>query len=43
MILFPSRPILEWNVRQRVKAITNVMFLEGEVKLTASQRFVRNI
>jgi 2-polyprenyl-6-methoxyphenol hydroxylase-like FAD-dependent oxidoreductase len=38
VILFPSRPVLEWNVRRRVKAITNVMFLEGHdvVGLTAT-------
>jgi 2-polyprenyl-6-methoxyphenol hydroxylase-like FAD-dependent oxidoreductase len=38
VIWFPSRPLLEWNVRQRVKAITNVMFLEGHdvVGLTAA-------
>lgn len=29
VILFPSRPLLEWNVRRRVKAIPNVAFLEG--------------
>ena len=29
VILFPSRPLLEWNVRRRVKVIANVMFLEG--------------
>jgi 2-polyprenyl-6-methoxyphenol hydroxylase-like FAD-dependent oxidoreductase len=28
-VLFPSRPVLEWTVRRRVKAITNVRFLEG--------------
>jgi 2-polyprenyl-6-methoxyphenol hydroxylase-like FAD-dependent oxidoreductase/ketosteroid isomerase-like protein len=28
-VLFPSRPLLEWSVRQRVKAIPNVTFLEG--------------
>ncbi len=28
-IYFPSRPLLEWNVRRRVKAIANVSFLEG--------------
>jgi 2-polyprenyl-6-methoxyphenol hydroxylase-like FAD-dependent oxidoreductase len=38
VIWFPSRPSLEWNVRRRVKAITNVMFLEGHdlVGLTAT-------
>jgi 2-polyprenyl-6-methoxyphenol hydroxylase-like FAD-dependent oxidoreductase len=37
-ILFPSRPCLEWNVRRRVQAITNVTFLEGHdvVGLTAT-------
>jgi 2-polyprenyl-6-methoxyphenol hydroxylase-like FAD-dependent oxidoreductase len=37
-ILFPSRPVLEWNVRRRVKAITNVLFLEAHdvVGLTAT-------
>jgi 2-polyprenyl-6-methoxyphenol hydroxylase-like FAD-dependent oxidoreductase/ketosteroid isomerase-like protein len=29
LVLFPSRPLLEWSVRQRVKAIPNVTFLEG--------------
>jgi 2-polyprenyl-6-methoxyphenol hydroxylase-like FAD-dependent oxidoreductase len=29
VIYCPSRPVLEWNVRRRVKAITNVVFLEG--------------
>jgi 2-polyprenyl-6-methoxyphenol hydroxylase-like FAD-dependent oxidoreductase len=28
-ILFPSRPLLEWTVRRRVKAIPNVRFLEA--------------
>src|ERR1700677_1618680 len=38
VILCPSRPVLEWNVRRRVKAITNVVFLEGRdvVGLTAT-------
>ncbi len=38
-ILFPSRPILEWAVRRRVKAIPNVRFLEGHdvVGLTATR------
>jgi 2-polyprenyl-6-methoxyphenol hydroxylase-like FAD-dependent oxidoreductase len=33
-----SRPVLEWNVRRRVTAIANVMFLEGHdvVGLTAT-------
>ncbi|MFZ1177473.1 MAG: FAD-dependent monooxygenase [Mycobacterium sp.] len=37
-ILSPSRPVLEWNVRQRVQAIANVTFLEGHdvVGLTAT-------
>ena len=37
-ILFPSRPVLEWNVRHRVKAIPNVVFLEGHdvIALTAT-------
>src|SRR5271156_3343522 len=37
-ILFPSRPVLEWTVRRRVKAITNVTFLEAHdvVGLTAT-------
>jgi 2-polyprenyl-6-methoxyphenol hydroxylase-like FAD-dependent oxidoreductase/ketosteroid isomerase-like protein len=37
-VLFPSRPVLEWNVRRRVKAIPNVVFLEGHdvVGLTAT-------
>ncbi len=37
-VLFPSRPILEWTVRRRVKAITNVTFLEAHdvVGLTAT-------
>jgi 2-polyprenyl-6-methoxyphenol hydroxylase-like FAD-dependent oxidoreductase len=37
-ILFPSRPVLEWNVRRRVQAIDNVMFLEGHdvLALTAT-------
>src|SRR6201999_4346354 len=29
VVLLPSRPLLEWSVRQRVKAIPNVTFLEG--------------
>jgi 2-polyprenyl-6-methoxyphenol hydroxylase-like FAD-dependent oxidoreductase len=29
LILFPSRPLLEWNVRQRMSAVANVTFLEG--------------
>jgi 2-polyprenyl-6-methoxyphenol hydroxylase-like FAD-dependent oxidoreductase len=29
VVLFPSRPLLEWNVRRRVKTIANVAFLEG--------------
>ena len=29
LVLFPSRPLLEWSVRQRVRAIPNVTFLEG--------------
>jgi 2-polyprenyl-6-methoxyphenol hydroxylase-like FAD-dependent oxidoreductase len=29
VILFPSRPLLEWNVRRRVMAIANVTILEG--------------
>ncbi|HSS24686.1 MAG TPA: hypothetical protein VLL82_09865 [Mycobacterium sp.] len=29
VIYFPSRALLEWNVRRRVQSITNVMFLEG--------------
>src|ERR1700756_1870684 len=29
LILFPSRPLLEWNVRRRMSAIANVTFLEG--------------
>jgi 2-polyprenyl-6-methoxyphenol hydroxylase-like FAD-dependent oxidoreductase len=29
VVLFPSRPLLEWSVRRRVKAIANVEFLEG--------------
>lgn len=28
-ILSPSRPVLEWNVRQRVTAIPNITFKEG--------------
>jgi 2-polyprenyl-6-methoxyphenol hydroxylase-like FAD-dependent oxidoreductase len=38
VVLFPSRPLLECNVRRRVKAIGNVMFLEGHdvVGLTAT-------
>lgn len=28
-IVFPSRPVLEWNVRRRVRGIANVTFLEG--------------
>lgn len=28
VVLFPSRPLLEWNVRRRVKAFPNVTFLE---------------
>jgi len=28
-ICFPSRPFLEWNVRQRVRAIPNVTILDG--------------
>src|SRR5580693_3128331 len=38
VILCPSRPVLEWNVRRRVQAITNVVFLEGSdvVGLTAT-------
>ncbi len=28
-ILFPSRALLEWNVRNRAKAMANVTFLEG--------------
>lgn len=37
-ILSPSRPILEWNVRQRVQAMPNVTFREGHdvVGLTAT-------
>jgi 2-polyprenyl-6-methoxyphenol hydroxylase-like FAD-dependent oxidoreductase len=37
-IFFPSRPLLEWTVRRRVQAITNVAFLEGHdvVALTAT-------
>jgi 2-polyprenyl-6-methoxyphenol hydroxylase-like FAD-dependent oxidoreductase len=29
MVLFPSRPLLEWDVRRRVQEISNVVFLEG--------------
>jgi 2-polyprenyl-6-methoxyphenol hydroxylase-like FAD-dependent oxidoreductase len=29
VIWFPSRPVLEWNVRRRVKAIPNVRFQEA--------------
>jgi len=29
VILFPSRPVLEWKVRGRVRTITNVTFLES--------------
>jgi 2-polyprenyl-6-methoxyphenol hydroxylase-like FAD-dependent oxidoreductase len=38
VIWFPSRPVLEWNLRRRVKAMANVMFLEGHdlVSLTAT-------
>ncbi|BBZ52295.1 FAD-dependent oxidoreductase [Mycobacterium heidelbergense] len=38
VIWFPSRPLLEWNVCRRTKAIPNVMFLEGHdlVGLTAT-------
>ena len=38
VILFPSRPLLEWNVRRRVNAIANVTFLEGHnvLALTAT-------
>jgi 2-polyprenyl-6-methoxyphenol hydroxylase-like FAD-dependent oxidoreductase len=38
VIFFPSRPLLEWSVRGRVKAIANVTFLEGHdvVGLTAT-------
>ncbi|MGO9251823.1 MAG: FAD-dependent oxidoreductase [Mycobacterium sp.] len=37
-IFSPSRPVLEWNVRQRVQAIANVTFLEDHdvVGLTAT-------
>ncbi|HTY32847.1 nuclear transport factor 2 family protein [Mycobacterium sp.] len=28
VVLFPSRPLLEWNVRRRVRAFANVTFLE---------------
>jgi 2-polyprenyl-6-methoxyphenol hydroxylase-like FAD-dependent oxidoreductase len=28
-VSFPSRPLLEWNVRRRVRAIANVTLLEG--------------
>lgn len=28
VVLFPSRPLLEWNVRRRVKAFPNITFLE---------------
>jgi 2-polyprenyl-6-methoxyphenol hydroxylase-like FAD-dependent oxidoreductase/ketosteroid isomerase-like protein len=28
VVLFPSRPLLEWNVRRRVKAFANITFLE---------------
>ncbi|MGH3552265.1 MAG: 2-polyprenyl-6-methoxyphenol hydroxylase-like oxidoreductase, partial [Mycobacterium sp.] len=28
-VWFPSRPLLEWNVRRRVQAIANLTFLEG--------------
>ncbi|OBH25111.1 hypothetical protein A5692_03240 [Mycobacterium sp. E342] len=38
VILFPSRPVLEWHVRRRIRAISNVTFLEGHdvVGLTAT-------
>jgi|HubBroStandDraft_3_1064219.scaffolds.fasta_scaffold07491_3 2-polyprenyl-6-methoxyphenol hydroxylase-like FAD-dependent oxidoreductase len=38
VILFPSRPVLEWNVRRRVREIANLMLLEGHdvVGLTAT-------
>ena len=38
LFLFPSRPLLEWNVRRRVKAIANLNFLECHdvVGLTAT-------
>jgi 2-polyprenyl-6-methoxyphenol hydroxylase-like FAD-dependent oxidoreductase len=37
-VSFPSRPLLEWNVRQRVRAIANVTLLEGHdvVALTSA-------
>ncbi|OBF50287.1 hypothetical protein A5787_08370 [Mycobacterium sp. 852002-50816_SCH5313054-b] len=28
VVLFPSRPLLEWNVRRRVKSFPNITFLE---------------
>jgi 2-polyprenyl-6-methoxyphenol hydroxylase-like FAD-dependent oxidoreductase len=38
VIFFPSRPVLEWNVRRRVLEIANLMLLEGHdvVGLTAT-------
>lgn len=38
VILFPSRPLLEWHVRRRLRAIGNVTFLENHdvVGLTAT-------
>jgi 2-polyprenyl-6-methoxyphenol hydroxylase-like FAD-dependent oxidoreductase len=37
-ITFPSRPLLEWNLRRRVRALANVRLIEGHdvVRLTAS-------
>jgi 2-polyprenyl-6-methoxyphenol hydroxylase-like FAD-dependent oxidoreductase len=37
-IAFPSRPLLEWNLRRRVRALTNVRLVECHdvVRLTAS-------
>jgi 2-polyprenyl-6-methoxyphenol hydroxylase-like FAD-dependent oxidoreductase len=29
VVWFPSRPVLEWNVRRRAREIANVTFLEG--------------
>src|ERR1700733_7210376 len=38
VILFPSRPVLEWNVRRRGRGIADLMLLEGHdvVGLTAT-------
>jgi 2-polyprenyl-6-methoxyphenol hydroxylase-like FAD-dependent oxidoreductase len=46
-ILSPSRPVLEWSVRQRVRAIANVSFKEGHdvvgITATADHRQITGV